>query len=128
MTQLSSHNIGQQLKAFTIRKSLIFTIAIASLGIVIATVFSWLGQNPVAIAGALDIKDTDYPVPAGAIFVATTGTNDGSCGQEVSPCQTIQYAISNRATSGDTIVIRGGTYHESVAFNMPPAPASTSMP
>jgi len=41
--------------------------------------------------------------------VATSGSDTSSCGSTSAPCQSIQYAV-NRAASGDTILVAGGTY------------------
>lgn len=41
--------------------------------------------------------------------VAPDGTDNSSCGSESAPCKSIQYAV-NRAASGDTILVAGGTY------------------
>ncbi|HSH59296.1 MAG TPA: right-handed parallel beta-helix repeat-containing protein [Acidimicrobiales bacterium] len=60
-------------------------------------------------------KDTNYPIPAGATFVDTTG-NDSWEGSQASPWRTVQKAV-NATPSGGTIVIRGGTYRESVALS-----------
>ena len=57
---------------------------------------------------APSIRDTDYPIPAGALFVATSG-NDGNSGSEQDPLRTIGTAIQSAAPGG-TIVIRAGTY------------------
>jgi fibronectin type 3 domain-containing protein len=54
---------------------------------------------------------TVYPTPAGAVFVATTGsdaTGDGSIG---APLATLSKALT-KVTSGGTVVFRGGTYHQ----------------
>lgn len=45
-------------------------------------------------------------------FVATTGTDAGTCVNVASPCRTIQYA-HGQAAAGDTISIAAGTYSES---------------
>ncbi|MEM7331956.1 MAG: choice-of-anchor Q domain-containing protein [Chloroflexota bacterium] len=42
-------------------------------------------------------------------YVATTGSDSGSCGTQAQPCQTIQQAISN-SSNGDTILVAAGTY------------------
>ena len=60
--------------------------------------------------GTVDIRDTNYPVPAGAYFVATTG-NDSNAGNEAAPWKTIGHALT-AAPGGSTIVIHGGTYRE----------------
>jgi parallel beta-helix repeat protein len=63
-------------------------------------------------AGAAAIGSTSYAVPAGAIFVSPSGS-DSASGSETAPYRTITHAI-NSANSGNTIVLRGGSYHESV--------------
>lgn len=84
-------------------------------------VVSTLGFSPPASADtgpstvAVSIKDTNYPIPAGATFVDMTG-NDAGSGSQASPWRTLQKAV-DATTSGGTIVIRGGTYRESVALS-----------
>jgi parallel beta-helix repeat protein len=56
--------------------------------------------------------DTNYPIPAGAVFAAPGGNNANS-GAQGSPVQTIAAAIA-KAPSGGTVVLRGGTYREAV--------------
>lgn len=65
-------------------------------------------------AGAAPLGSAHYPVPARALYVAPKGTRTGS-GTASDPYGSIVHAIS-RATSGDTLVLRGGSYHESVAI------------
>jgi hypothetical protein len=50
-------------------------------------------------------------IPPNAIFVAPNGSNSSGDGTKQKPYKTIFYAIS-KANSGDTIVLRGGTYKE----------------
>ena len=66
--------------------------------------------SPAAGAGAARLGTTSYPVPAGARFVAPTGSdaNDGSLAQ---PWRTLGHAVSV-SPSGSTIVMRAGTYRE----------------
>lgn len=52
------------------------------------------------------------PASAQTRFVATTGTDAGTCVNAGSPCRTIQYA-HGQAAAGDTISIAAGTYSES---------------
>ena len=56
---------------------------------------------------------TGYPLPAGALFVATTGS-DASPGTQTAPVKTLQRAI-DMAVAGDTIVVRGGQYYGQTA-------------
>ena len=63
-------------------------------------------------AGAAPIGSTNYAIPAGAIFVANTGSNS-AVGNQLAPLQTVAQAVA-KATPGSTIVIRGGTYHETI--------------
>lgn len=61
-------------------------------------------------ASGTTIPDTDYPIPAGAIFMATTGS-DSNSGSQSSPVKTLNKAIS-LVPDGGTIVVRGGTYRD----------------
>jgi chitodextrinase len=61
------------------------------------------------------IKDTAYPIPPGATFVSTSGS-DANNGLQATPWRTVQHAV-NATPSGGTVVIRGGTYRESVALS-----------
>jgi parallel beta-helix repeat protein len=56
------------------------------------------------------IVDTNYPVPAGAIFMATNG-NDANAGTQAAPVLTIKRAIA-AVPAGGTIVVRAGTYRD----------------
>jgi len=55
-----------------------------------------------------------YPVPAGAIVVSPSGS-DSAVGSEAAPVLTLGHAIAI-APSGATIVLRAGSYHESVVI------------
>ncbi len=61
--------------------------------------------------GSLPIGSANYPVPANAVFVTANGSRTGS-GTSANPYGSLAYGIE-KATSGSTIVMRGGTYHES---------------
>ncbi|WP_349899818.1 right-handed parallel beta-helix repeat-containing protein [Parafrigoribacterium soli] len=64
--------------------------------------------------GAPAVGSSAYPVPAGALFVATTGS-DGGDGSQRAPFATLGRAIA-LARSGSTIVVRAGSYHESLVI------------
>ena len=58
-------------------------------------------------ASGATIPDSNYAVPSGAIFMATSGS-DSNAGTQSSPVKTLNKAVS-LAPSGGTIVVRGGT-------------------
>jgi hypothetical protein len=45
-----------------------------------------------------------------ALYVATTGSNNSTCGASGSPCATPDYAVNNRASAGTTVSVAAGTY------------------
>ncbi len=49
---------------------------------------------------------------SGAIFVSTTGIDSASCGSSDAPCRHVEYAVEQRAGSGDVVSIGDGTYVE----------------
>jgi parallel beta-helix repeat protein len=63
-------------------------------------------------AGAPAVGSTRYAVPSDARVVAPTGS-DSAAGTATAPWRTISHAVS-AAANGSTVVVRGGTYHESV--------------
>jgi parallel beta-helix repeat protein len=65
-----------------------------------------------AAAGSAEVGTTDYTVPVDAVFVAPNGSDTAS-GRRDAPVATISEAI-RRAKNGGSVVVRGGTYHESV--------------
>lgn len=62
--------------------------------------------------GSLPVGSASYAVPAGAIYVAPLGTPEGD-GSLAHPYGSVGTALK-KASSGSTLVLRGGTYHESV--------------
>ncbi len=60
------------------------------------------------------MRDSAYPIPAGALFVAPNGS-DASVGTVAAPFLTISHAVA-AARSAGTIVVRGGTYRESLGY------------
>ncbi|MGH1550688.1 right-handed parallel beta-helix repeat-containing protein [Leifsonia poae] len=63
--------------------------------------------------GSAAIGSTGYAVPAGAVFAAA-GAAAGGNGTQAKPYASAQAAVS-AAPTGGTVVLRGGTYHESVS-------------
>ncbi|KAI1704794.1 right handed beta helix region domain-containing protein [Ditylenchus destructor] len=59
---------------------------------------------------SFSMADTNYPIPAGAVFVSPSG-NDANAGTEAAPLKNPVTAVS-RAASGGTIVFRAGLYYE----------------
>ena len=58
------------------------------------------------------IADTNYPIPTGALYVASNGS-DTNPGSLAAPFATFAKAIKV-APAGGTIVVRGGTYRQSI--------------
>ena len=54
-----------------------------------------------------------YPIPSGALFVDPVAGSDTNTGTESKPYKTVAQAIV-KAASGATLVLRAGTYHESI--------------
>ncbi|MEF2977723.1 right-handed parallel beta-helix repeat-containing protein [Subtercola sp. YIM 133946] len=63
--------------------------------------------------GSADVGTTAYAVPSNAIIVAVSGGSDSNAGTLAKPMKTVAAAIA-KASSGQTIVLRAGAYHESV--------------
>ena len=63
-------------------------------------------------AGSAEVGTTDYTVPADAVFVSPNGA-DSASGRRDAPVATIAEAI-RRAKNGGSVVVRAGTYHESI--------------
>ena len=77
--------------------------------------YTGTGARAADLAGAAGVGAASYAVPAGAIFVATTG-NDYAPGTAAGPVKTITRALA-LAPAGGTVVLRGGTYHETVTIS-----------
>ncbi len=60
------------------------------------------------------IADSNYAIPSGALFVAPNG-NDANIGTLTAPKKTLHNAVA-AAASGATIVMRAGTYRESIGM------------
>ncbi len=62
------------------------------------------------VAAAIQIKDTSYPIPANAYFVAPDG-KDTNSGKSPNSPWSVAKAL-NSAPAGATVVFRGGQYHK----------------
>ena len=72
------------------------------------------GQQPQSGSGAAELGTTHYPIPANALFVSPTGSDSSSGLSTAAPVRTLAHAVQI-ASSGQTIVLRAGSYHESVS-------------
>jgi parallel beta-helix repeat protein len=63
--------------------------------------------------GSVAVGSAAYAVPSGALFVSSASGDDAAAGTQSAPLRTLSRAVA-RASAGQTIVLRGGTYHESV--------------
>jgi hypothetical protein len=61
--------------------------------------------------GAAPLGSTSYPIPTGAIFIATTGNDSTGNGTIGSPYATLTKAVA-MATTNSTIVVREGIYND----------------
>lgn len=73
---------------------------------------------PTGAVGSAPVGTTAYPVPAGAVHVAPWGS-DAAAGSSGAPVRTVTRALA-LAPSGGTVVIRGGSYNESVVVQGKP--------
>jgi parallel beta-helix repeat protein len=71
-------------------------------------------DGPYSAAAGTEVGTTSYEVPSGALIVSVRG-DDRAAGTVEAPLRTLTQAIA-RAQSGATIVLRKGTYHESVVI------------
>jgi|GEM_PF-1777631 len=70
-------------------------------------------SDPSAVPGAAPIGTTRYTLenPSNALYVDPINGNDANRGTEAAPFLTLKNAV-RKAAAGQTIVLRGGTYHE----------------
>jgi hypothetical protein len=55
-------------------------------------------------------------VGAATINVAGNGNDTATCGGANAPCRTIAFAVSTRATTGDTVAVGAGTFAEGISI------------
>jgi len=73
-------------------------------------------EEPLPAGGAGTVVGSRHDeVPEGAIVVAPSGDDGDGDGTEGAPYRTVTHAV-DQAPSGATIVLRAGTYHESVTI------------
>ncbi len=77
-----------------------------------ATVSTSSTTSTPSTAGSAPVGSTSYAVPSGAVVVSPSGS-DSASGTLAAPVRTVARATAI-ARSGGTIVLRGGSYHESV--------------
>ena len=112
-TALNPTHTYQSAGTFTAQLTVTDALGIPATSTLTATVNPTTPTNPTgtySANGTVGIVDTNYPIPAGAYFVATTGS-DSNSGSQTSPWKTIGHAVA-ASSSGSTIVIYGGTYRE----------------
>lgn len=63
--------------------------------------------------GSAPVGSAAYPVPANSLFVDGASGSDSAAGTQGAPLRTLAAAVS-RAQAGQTVVLRAGTYNESV--------------
>lgn len=61
-----------------------------------------------AVVASVDIPDTDYPVPPGAVFMSPAG-DDANPGTQVAPVRSIRRAV-DLVPAGGTVVLRAGEH------------------
>ena len=71
--------------------------------------------NAKASNGLLGASDEDILRAGNTYYVSLNGNDNRNAGTLNNPFRTLSYAIS-RATNGDTIYIRGGTYTDAVSY------------
>ena len=80
-----------------------------------ATSSTTTSSRPGDHAGSLAVGTARYAVPTRAVYVSTSG-RDTSSGSASAPVRTIQRGVA-LAPQGGFVVVRGGTYHESVVIS-----------
>ncbi|MEQ1727817.1 MAG: hypothetical protein ABL982_05505 [Vicinamibacterales bacterium] len=71
----------------------------------------------VALVGPQSVSNSAAPLNR---YVATTGTDSGSCTNQQAPCRTIGYGIS-QLVAGDTLIVANGTYTDVTPIRFVPS-------
>lgn len=70
-------------------------------------------DDPTANAGSVPVGNAAYAIPStGVIYVASSTGSDSNDGTQSAPKATFAGAVAAAATSGTTIVMRGGVYND----------------
>ena len=93
----------------------------------------WLTLVPVLLGISLAVAALALSHPAARaaadIYVnRLTGSDAPTCGAPGSPCYSIAYAITNRASAGDRVLVAPGLYPETINLKAGVDVASTSGP
>lgn len=73
-------------------------------------------EQPADGSRGTTLGSQSYSIPAGATFVDPARGNDSATGTQSAPFRTVAKAISS-SSNGGTIILRAGTYHESVTVD-----------
>lgn len=110
------HRAARETKGFRITALALCVPLAASAGL--GTLQPASAATPSRLAdssGALTVGTAGYAVPAGATYVSTAGS-DSYPGTSTKPVRTIARAVA-LAPAGGTVVVRKGTYHETVTVS-----------
>lgn len=67
-------------------------------------------------AGSIAVGAANYPIPSGSLFVSSSSGDDAAVGTVNAPLKTVTSAVK-KATTGQTVVLRGGSYHETLGVD-----------
>ncbi len=119
MPSTSQFGTSRSHSRFIVRRARAITATVTTFALTAAGVAAALShdssQATASSAGGYEvptIADTNYAIPAGATFVANNGS-DSNAGTQTSPYATVAKAVAV-AAPGATIVLRGGTYRETL--------------
>lgn len=75
-------------------------------------------STPNGSLGSAPVGSASYTIPSGALFVSASAGKDTNSGNVGSPVKTIAAALT-RAVSGQTVVLRAGSYNEHIEITKP---------
>ncbi len=113
--------VADSVSRLSLRTGMVAAVALA----LVAGITPWTPTGSQSSASAATARRADtggsvavgvahYAYPAGSIFASPSG-NDAATGSASRPVKTIARAL-RLAPTGGTVVLRGGTYHESVTI------------